>query len=242
MLRLIIHRTAALYMVRPVSRRVNRSIDLEYPGAHAKGQVEVKPKDPAPAPASSRPAPTLFRHHGYAGTGMKAIVEASDAPYGSRVPLLPRRQGGARRGRARGRRCDLPRARRAGLRRRRRRRRATRAFCAGAAEVLETTDYADACPIATMALEVASASEPMRIAAADAFESWLAVLEQQVHVGRHGSRPSREDRGRAVLRDRGRVPARPGARAQHRGVRRSSAKAPRRGSPPRSTADGLLTG
>jgi hypothetical protein len=57
---------------------------------------------------------------------------------------------------------------------------ATRAFFEGAAAVLETTNYADACPIATMTLEVASTSELMRIAAAEAFESWLAVLVQRL--------------------------------------------------------------
>ena len=45
--------------------------------------------------------------------------------------------------------------------------RATRDFFEGAAEMIEETDYADACPIATVALEMASTSEPMRRAAAD---------------------------------------------------------------------------
>ena len=35
------------------------------------------------------------------------------------------------------------------------------------------TDYADACPIATVALEVSSSSETMRVACADVFESWI---------------------------------------------------------------------
>ena len=43
----------------------------------------------------------------------------------------------------------------------------------GAAEVLRETDYADACPIETLALEVASTNEPLRIATAEVFESWL---------------------------------------------------------------------
>jgi AcrR family transcriptional regulator len=57
---------------------------------------------------------------------------------------------------------------------------ATRAFFDGAAELLERTEFADACPIATTALEVASTNEPMRQAAADAFESWLAVLADRL--------------------------------------------------------------
>ena len=44
----------------------------------------------------------------------------------------------------------------------------------GAAVVLRETDYADACPIATVALEVASRNEPLRQATADVFESWIA--------------------------------------------------------------------
>jgi AcrR family transcriptional regulator len=44
---------------------------------------------------------------------------------------------------------------------------------AGAAETLRQTDYADACPIATVALEVASTNEPLRKATADVFESWI---------------------------------------------------------------------
>ncbi len=43
---------------------------------------------------------------------------------------------------------------------------------AGAAAVLEATDYADACPIETVALEVASSNEPLRIATAEVFEQW----------------------------------------------------------------------
>ena len=50
-----------------------------------------------------------------------------------------------------------------------------RAFFAGAAEHLRETDYEDACPIATVALEVSSSSETMRIACAGVFESWVAA-------------------------------------------------------------------
>ncbi len=41
---------------------------------------------------------------------------------------------------------------------------------AGAAAVLVATDYADACPIETVALEVASSNETLRIATAEVFE------------------------------------------------------------------------
>ena len=45
----------------------------------------------------------------------------------------------------------------------------------GAAAVLVATDYADACPIETVALEVASSNEPLRIATAEVFESWIVA-------------------------------------------------------------------
>jgi len=48
-----------------------------------------------------------------------------------------------------------------------------RAFFAGAGETLVATDYADACPIAVVALEVASTNEPLRVATADVFTSWI---------------------------------------------------------------------
>ena len=56
-----------------------------------------------------------------------------------------------------------------------------RAFFAGAAEHLRETDYADACPIATVALEVSSSSEMMREACAEVFESWIAAGHRRVH-------------------------------------------------------------
>ena len=43
-------------------------------------------------------------------------------------------------------------------------------------ENIAETDYADACPIATIALEVASTSEPLRRATADVFTSWVDAL------------------------------------------------------------------
>jgi AcrR family transcriptional regulator len=54
-----------------------------------------------------------------------------------------------------------------------------RDFFAGAAEHLRETDYADACPIATVALEVSSSSETMRKACAEVFESWIAAGAQR---------------------------------------------------------------
>jgi hypothetical protein len=49
-------------------------------------------------------------------------------------------------------------------------------FFTGAAEHLRETNYEDACPIATVALEVASTSEPLREATAEVFDSWIDAL------------------------------------------------------------------
>ena len=48
-----------------------------------------------------------------------------------------------------------------------------RAFFAGAAQTLVETDYADACPIATVALEVSSVDDELREACADVFNLWI---------------------------------------------------------------------
>ena len=48
-----------------------------------------------------------------------------------------------------------------------------RACFEGAGETLRATDYADACPIATVALEVASTNETLREVTADIFKAWI---------------------------------------------------------------------
>ncbi len=45
----------------------------------------------------------------------------------------------------------------------------------GAAQTLESTDFAVACPIATVALEVAGTNEGLRIATAEVFEAWITA-------------------------------------------------------------------
>ena len=50
---------------------------------------------------------------------------------------------------------------------------AIRISFAGAAEVLAAGDYADACWIETVALEVASSNEPLRLVTAGIFEGWI---------------------------------------------------------------------
>ena len=66
---------------------------------------------------------------------------------------------------------------------------AVRDFFDGAGQTLLATDFADACPIATVAGEIASTNEVLRAAVADAFESWLDALaddavEEGIEAGR----------------------------------------------------------
>jgi AcrR family transcriptional regulator len=117
----------------------------------------------------------LFRKQGYAATGVKQIVTAAQAPFGSLYHFFPggKEQLGAEAVRVSGALYELlipavfePAPDLAT---------GVRNFFAGAAEHLVETDYADACPIATVALEVSSSSETMREACADVFERWIAA-------------------------------------------------------------------
>jgi AcrR family transcriptional regulator len=117
----------------------------------------------------------LFRRQGYNGTGVKQIVTEAGAPFGSLYHFFPggKEQLGAEvirtsgamylqlLGEVAGPAPDVA----TGI----------EWFFAGAAETLVETDYADACPIATVALEVASTNETLRRATADAFESWIVA-------------------------------------------------------------------
>jgi AcrR family transcriptional regulator len=126
----------------------------------------------------------LFRRQGYTGTGLKQIVAEADAPFGSLYHFFPggKEQLGDEVIRQAGHfyfmlfeaifdaAPDIVTA--------------TGDFFSGAAETLRVTDYADACPIATVALEVASTNETLRIATADVFESWIdAATERSIEAG-----------------------------------------------------------
>lgn len=116
----------------------------------------------------------LFRRYGYTGTGLKQILAEANAPFGSLYHFFP--DGKAQLGQEVVRRSGLmyqelveavfdaaPDVVTG-----------TRDCFAGAAETLRQTDYSDACPIETVALEVASTNEPLRIATADVFGGWIA--------------------------------------------------------------------
>lgn len=120
-------------------------------------------------------AAELLRRQGYAATGLKQVVAQADAPFGSLYHHFPggKEQLGEEVLRAGGafflavfeqiaeRAPDVA----TGI----------GDFFVGAAEMLEATDYADACPIATVAGETASTNETLRRAAAEAFASWVAA-------------------------------------------------------------------
>ena len=127
----------------------------------------------------------LFRRQGYAATGVKQIVTAAQAPFGSVYHFFPggKEQLGAESIRVSGalyeqlipavfdHAPDLVTG--------------VREFFRLAGEHLRETDYVDACPIATIALEVSSTSETLRVACADVFESWIAAgtaLHQQASL------------------------------------------------------------
>ncbi|HXD63915.1 MAG TPA: TetR/AcrR family transcriptional regulator [Solirubrobacteraceae bacterium] len=117
----------------------------------------------------------LLRRQGYAGTGVKQIVAAARAPFGSIYHHFPggKEELGAAAIRRSGALYELlipavfdPAPDLVS---------AVRLFFEGAAAHLEDSEYEDACPIATVALEVSSTSDTMREACAEVFESWITA-------------------------------------------------------------------
>ncbi|MFW0785278.1 TetR/AcrR family transcriptional regulator [Gordonia sp. CPCC 206044] len=115
----------------------------------------------------------LFRRQGMTGTGLKQIAAASGATLGSIYHFFPggKDELAAETIRAAGEEYralvfsffadgdDLLGS--------------VEAAFGAAAEFLVETDYADACPIATVALEVASTNDMLRRVTADVFVSWI---------------------------------------------------------------------
>ena len=135
----------------------------------------------------------LFRRQGYAATGLKQVTAQAEAPFGSLYHFWPGgKQALAEEVLRTGGDFFLALYRQimddapdllSGL----------RDFFAGAGETLEATDYADACPIATVAGEIASSNDVLRQATADVFELWLGALAGDLAAA--GVEP---ERGRAV--------------------------------------------
>jgi AcrR family transcriptional regulator len=135
----------------------------------------------------------LFRRQGYAATGVKQIVTAAQAPFGSLYHFFPggKEELGAEAIRTSGALYELlipavfgpaPDVVTG-----------VRDFFAGAAAHLVETDYEDACPIATVALEVSSSSDTMRRACAAVFASWI-----EAGTALYKDTPLTEEQGRQL--------------------------------------------
>jgi AcrR family transcriptional regulator len=118
-------------------------------------------------------AAELFQHQGYSATGVKQIVQGASAPLASLYHFFPggkealgeevvRVAGASYQALVEGVWDGAPDVVAA-----------VRAVFDGAAAVLEATGYEDACPIATVALEVAGTNETLRVATADVFDAWI---------------------------------------------------------------------
>lgn len=119
----------------------------------------------------------LFRRQGLNGTSLKQILELAEAPFGSLYHHFPGGKNelaaavivraGEHFGTVVAEKFGDPTGDAPG--------RIRWAF-ADAAEALQLTDYADACPIETVALEVASTNDQLRLATAQVFDSWVEGL------------------------------------------------------------------
>jgi AcrR family transcriptional regulator len=118
----------------------------------------------------------LMMRQGYAATGMKQVAAEAEAPFGSIYHFFPggKEELGAETIRASG--WFFLQLWLSVLEEHTDPTSAVAAFFDGAAETLERTGYADACPIATVALDVASTNDRVRQACAEAFDSWIEAL------------------------------------------------------------------
>lgn len=135
----------------------------------------------------------LMWRQGYPATGMKQIVAEAEAPFGSVYHFFPggKEELGAEAVRWGGQfygdlvdalfaasTDDLPTT--------------MLAIFDQAGQTLVDNDFADACPIATVSLEMSSVSEPIRIACAETFEEWTRRLAERfvaAGVGPDSARP-----------------------------------------------------
>ncbi|GHE06301.1 TetR/AcrR family transcriptional regulator [Streptomyces alanosinicus] len=140
----------------------------------------------------------LFRRAGYTGTGMKQIAEAAGAPFGSIYHFFPRGKAQLAEEVVRTSGAvylelisalmspyeDLVAA--------------TSDAFAAAAGTLAELDFADPCPIATVALEVASTNEPLRQATSEVFDSWIDRLAAYYAGGGIPEPAARETAGSVI--------------------------------------------
>jgi AcrR family transcriptional regulator len=141
------------------------------------------PSPPTPVPTRDRilfATAELFRHQGYNGTGLKQVVAEADAPFGSLYHHFPggKQELGEEVIHSAG--AFFQALVTAVYDDQATTEASVRAIFSGAAETLEATDYEDACPIATVALEVAGTDDRLRAATAAVFERWSEALTERV--------------------------------------------------------------
>ncbi|MFE1881999.1 TetR/AcrR family transcriptional regulator [Streptomyces diastatochromogenes] len=140
----------------------------------------------------------LFRRTGYTGTGMKQIAEAAGAPFGSIYHFFPggkaqlgeeviRTSGAVYLGLITA--LMTPYEDRVA---------ATADAFTAAAGTLAELDFADPCPIATVAMEVASTNEPLRQATSEVFDSWVDHLAAYYAAGGIPEPAARETAGSVI--------------------------------------------
>ncbi|HVF33479.1 MAG TPA: TetR/AcrR family transcriptional regulator [Acidimicrobiales bacterium] len=132
---------------------------------------------------------TMLTRQGFAGSGLKQIAKAGDATIGSLYHFFPggkeelaaealRASGAAYQALVESIFESAPDVV-SGV----------RACFEGAADALEASDFADACPIATVALEVASSDERLRLVTAEVVAAWSTAATR--HLERGGIGPDR---------------------------------------------------
>jgi AcrR family transcriptional regulator len=140
----------------------------------------------------------LFRRAGYTGTGMKQIAEAAGAPFGSIYHFFPggkaqlgeeviRTSGAVYLGLITT--LMAPYEDRVA---------ATADAFTAAAGTLAELDFADPCPIATVAMEVASTNEALRRATSEVFDSWIDRLAAYYAAGGVREPVARETAGSVI--------------------------------------------
>jgi AcrR family transcriptional regulator len=134
----------------------------------------------------------LFRRQGYSATGIKQIVEQASAPFASVYHFFPggkeelgadvvRTSGAMYQGLVEAVWDAAPDVVAS-----------VHGVFAAAADTLVATGYADACPIATVALEVASTNERLRLATAEVFDAWIESATARLHAAGIDRRRARE--------------------------------------------------
>ena len=124
----------------------------------------------------------LFRRHGFNGTSIKQITLAAQVPMGSLYHFFPEGKDQVAReaietsGPAYEQLFEIIADEAADVSE------AVTNFFEGAAEVLEATDFIDICPIGTVAREVASTNDSLRVATANVFASWIAAVAARLEA------------------------------------------------------------